>query len=131
MSKKKPIDANQASAAVVRLFKDRADDAAAAPDVLGAAEPLMPEVVRSGIARAWKQSPQKYPDAGAFWAANGARVLHERLNGRGSWRAQGRQWLGDLVDHVTNTVGVRADAPLRKALDEIVNPSTPAKRSKT
>lgn len=57
-----------------------------------------------------------------FWAVNGARILHERFTGRGSWRAEARRWLKDMVEHIKGTVGLRSDAPILKALDEVLNP---------
>lgn len=109
---------------IVQIFRERADDAGAARDVLRHSEPLMPDPVRRGIARAWKRSKGKHADPGAFWGAEGPRVLHERFTGRGSWRAQGRQWLRGMVDHVASTVGTRADAPLMAALDGVLDPNS-------
>jgi hypothetical protein len=57
-----------------------------------------------------------------FWAVNAARILHERFTGRGSWRAQARQWLREMVEHVKGLVGVRSDAAVLKALDDVLNP---------
>lgn len=68
-----------------------------------------------------------------FWAVNGARILHERFTGRGSWRAEARRWLKDMVEHIKGTVGLRSDAPILKALDEVLSPkrNTGADRSPT
>jgi hypothetical protein len=57
-----------------------------------------------------------------FWAVNGARILHERFTGRGTWRAEARQWLKEMIEQVKQIVGLRSDAPVLKALDEVLNP---------
>lgn len=68
-----------------------------------------------------------------YWAVNGARIMHERFTGRGSWRAQARQWLREMIEHVKETVGVRSDSPLLKALNEMLDAekNTGAQRSPT
>jgi hypothetical protein len=48
--------------------------------------------------------------------------MHERFTGRGSWRAQARQWLKEMFEHIKDTVGLRSDAPILKALNEMLNP---------
>lgn len=67
-----------------------------------------------------------------FWAVNAARILHERFTGRGSWRAQARQWLKEMVEKVKGLVGLRSDAAVLKALGNVLDPAqnTGAKRSK-
>jgi hypothetical protein len=57
-----------------------------------------------------------------FWAVNASRILHERFTGRGSWRAQARQWMNEMVEHVKGIVGVRSDSAVLKALDDVLNP---------
>jgi hypothetical protein len=64
----------------------------------------------------------QYIDPSEFWAVNGARIMHERFTGRGSWRAQARQWLAEMFEHIKDTVGLRSDAPILKALNEMLNP---------
>lgn len=68
-----------------------------------------------------------------FWAVNGARILHERFTGRGTWRAEARQWLKEMIEQVKNIVGLRSDAPVLKALEEALNPrkTTGERRSPT
>lgn len=56
-----------------------------------------------------------------FWAVNGARILHERFTGRGSWRAEAIRWLKDMVEHVKGSVGLRSDSPILKALEEVLD----------
>ena len=58
-----------------------------------------------------------------WWAENASEVLHGRFSGRGSWRAEAKQWLSELIEHLKGTVGLRSDAPILKALDEILNPA--------
>lgn len=58
-----------------------------------------------------------------YWAVNGARIMHERFTGRGSWRAQARQWMREMTEHVKGTVGIRSDSPLLKTLNEMLDPA--------
>ena len=66
-----------------------------------------------------------------FWAVNAPRILSERFVGRGSWRAEAKQWVKEMIEHVKGTIGLRSDSPVLKALDEVLNPerNTGEKRS--
>lgn len=90
---------------IVNAFK--ADDVAG---VLMHAAKVMPAPVRKGIKRAAAQAGAKSP--GEFFAANADKVLAGRFTGRGSWRAQAKQWLAGASDHIARVAGVRADAPI-------------------
>lgn len=57
-----------------------------------------------------------------FWAVNAPRILHERFEGRGSWRAQAKQWMREMVEHVKSTIGMRSDAPVLTALRAALDP---------
>ena len=59
-----------------------------------------------------------------YWAVNGARILHERFTGRGSWRAQAKQWMKEMIEQVKGTAGIKSDAAILKALDEVLNPKS-------
>src|SRR5574341_1288472 len=61
-----------------------------------------------------------------FWAVNGPRILQERFTGRGSWRAETKQWIKEMIEHIKGTIGLRSDAPVLKALDELLNPERTA-----
>ena len=63
----------------------------------------------------------QYVNPTEYWAVNGARIMHERFTGRGSWRAQARQWMREMIEHVKGTVGIRSDSPLLKALNEVLD----------
>ncbi len=80
-----------------------------------------------------KADDYQYVNPTEYWAVNGARIMHERFTGRGSWRAQARQWLREMIEHVKETVGVRSDSPLLKALNEMLDAekNTGAQRSPT
>jgi len=80
-----------------------------------------------------KQEDYQYVNPTEYWAVNGARIMHERFTGRGSWRAQARQWLREMIEHVKGTVGIRSDSPLLKALNEMLDPekNTGAQKSPT
>lgn len=71
-----------------------------------------------------KQEDYQYVNPTEYWAVNGARIMHERFTGRGSWRAQARQWLREMIEHVKGTVGVRSDSALLKALNEVLDPES-------
>ena len=59
-----------------------------------------------------------------YWAVNGARILHERFTGRGSWRAQAKQWMKEMIEHVKGIAGIKSDAAILKALGEVLDPKT-------
>ncbi len=69
-----------------------------------------------------KADDYQYVNPTEYWAVNGARIMHERFTGRGSWRAQAQQWLREMIEHVKGTVGVRSDSALLKALNEVLDP---------
>lgn len=90
------------------------------------------------VERAFKEGVLKADDyqfvnPTEYWAVNGARIMHERFTGRGSWRAQARQWMREMIEHVKGTVGIRSDSPLLKALNEMLDPAktTGAQKSPT
>lgn len=59
-----------------------------------------------------------------YWAVNGARILHERFTGRGSWRAQARQWMNEMVERVKGFAGMPSESAILKALGEVLNPKS-------
>ncbi|MDQ5977811.1 MAG: hypothetical protein QG602_783 [Verrucomicrobiota bacterium] len=59
-----------------------------------------------------------------YWAVNGARILHERFTGRGSWRAQAKQWMKEMIEQVKGTAGMPSESAILKALDEVLNPKS-------
>ena len=61
-------------------------------------------------------------DPSEFWAVNAARILNERHGSRNAWHTQARQWLREMIEHVKSTIGLRSDAPVLRALDEVLNP---------
>lgn len=90
------------------------------------------------VERAFKEgvlaeSDYQYVNPTEYWAVNGARIMHERFTGRGSWRAQARQWMREMIEHVKGTVGIRSDSALLKALNEMLDPekNTGVQRSPT
>lgn len=72
-------------------------------------------------------------DPSEFWAVNAADIFHNRLGSRNAWHTQARQWLREMAEHIKNTIGMRSDAPILKALDEVLNPkkTTGVERSPT
>lgn len=60
-------------------------------------------------------------DPSEFWAVNAARILADRHGGRGSWTAEAKQWLREMIEHVKSTVGLRSDSPVLKAMNEILD----------
>ncbi|MEY4377698.1 MAG: Erwinia phage PEp14, partial [Pseudomonadota bacterium] len=77
------------------------------------------DAFRKGVLKA---EDYQYVNPTEYWAVNGARIMHERFTGRGSWRAQARQWMREMIEHVKGTVGVRSDSALLKALNEMLDP---------
>lgn len=64
-----------------------------------------------------------YPlyDPSEFWAENATRILSQRHGGRNSWTREAVQWLREMIEHVKNTVGLRSDSPVIKALNDILD----------
>ncbi|MEY4428631.1 MAG: Erwinia phage PEp14 [Pseudomonadota bacterium] len=56
-----------------------------------------------------------------FWAVNATRILSERHAGRNAWRTRAVQWVREMVEHVKSKVGLRSDAPVLKALNEVMD----------
>jgi hypothetical protein len=56
-----------------------------------------------------------------FWAVNASRILNERFTGRNSWRAEAVRWLKEMIEHVKSTVGLRSDAAVLKALNDLLD----------
>ena len=106
---------------IVDAFK--ADDFAG---VLKHSEKVMPKAVRVGIRREWNRAQaagdNSKPDD--YWAANAGRILNERFTGRGSWRAQAKNWLRGAADYVQKTAGLRSDSPALMALSKALDPGT-------
>jgi hypothetical protein len=65
-----------------------------------------------------------------FFAVHGSRILNERFQNRGSWRQQAKEWLRKLTAHMRDVLGIRADSPVLKALDDVLNPTTSEEKSK-
>jgi hypothetical protein len=59
-------------------------------------------------------------DPSEFWAVHGARILRERFTGRGSWRAKAARWLKDFAEKAKGTLGLRSDAPVLRAIEEMM-----------
>ena len=55
-----------------------------------------------------------------FWAENGARILADRHDAKG-WVAKARQWLAELVEKLKELVGLPSDAPVLRALRNIID----------
>jgi hypothetical protein len=64
-----------------------------------------------------------YPlyDPSEFWAENATRILSQRHGGRNSWTREAVQWLREMIEHIKATVGLRSDAPVLKALNDILD----------
>ncbi len=58
-----------------------------------------------------------------YWAVNASRILAERFTGRNAWRTAAVRWVKDMVEHVKGSVGLRSDAPILKALDDLLDTS--------
>lgn len=80
---------------------------------------IMPGAVRKGVEREWNRAVAKAGKKQSledFWAENGTKMLNERFVGRGSWRAQAKNWLRTAVDNAHKTLGLRADSAVAQAL---------------
>ena len=79
------------------------------------------EAFKSGVL---KKEDYQFVNPTEYWAVNGARILHERFTGRGSWRAQARQWMNEMVERVKGFAGMPSESAILKALDEVLNPKS-------
>ena len=55
-----------------------------------------------------------------FWAVNATRILRSRYDA-GSWIANARQWLGEMLQKVKGLLGLRSDAPVLRGLNAVLN----------
>ena len=115
---------------IVAAFKGGQDPESAVHQILWSSMPVMPFEVRKGIRRAYYQqvagakpnSPQ--PDPAQFWADNAKQILAGKFSGRGSWRAQAKNWLANIANHVQRTAGVRSDDPVYQSLTNLTAPGS-------
>jgi len=115
----------EAAEGLVAAFKGNAMPEDAARDVLRAVHKAMPSTVRQGMRKSWakaKAAGERDVER-EFWAKNVDKILTEKVTGRGSWRAQARKWMRGALDEVTRVVGLRADDPTRKAIEDALGDS--------
>jgi len=55
-----------------------------------------------------------------FWAVNATRILSGRFQARGSWVSRAVQWFKEFIERVKGVLGLRSDAPVLKALREVM-----------
>lgn len=60
-------------------------------------------------------------NASEFWAVNASRILQGRYNATGSWIAQARQWLGEMLQKVKALFKLPSDAPVLMGLKSVLN----------
>lgn len=58
-------------------------------------------------------------NASEFWAVNGASILAKRAAAGGVW-GKVKQWLGEAVQRIAGAVGLRSDAPIIKAMNDLI-----------
>lgn len=55
-----------------------------------------------------------------FWAVNATRILSNRYKASGSWIQRAAQWFKEFVQRVKGMLGLRSDAPIIKAMNNLM-----------
>jgi len=65
-------------------------------------------------------SAYQYFNASEFWAVNMAELVSDRFAARHLMFGRIKQWLVEAVQHIKAVLGLRSDAPMIKALDDLI-----------
>lgn len=55
-----------------------------------------------------------------YWAVNATRILSDRYAAKGSWVKRAVQWFKEFVERIKGVFGMRSDAPIIKALRDVM-----------
>ncbi len=59
-------------------------------------------------------------NASEFWAVNATDILAGRYDARGSWIAQARQWLREMLERIKGILGMRSNAEVLRGLKSVL-----------
>lgn len=104
----------------------KADDKlkAALDDMMASA--LGDQVAMERVGVAFTHGTLKYDDhyqlysPSEFWAVNATRIVSGRYKASGSWVARAAQWLKEFVQRAKGALGLPSDAPILKALKDVM-----------
>jgi hypothetical protein len=60
-------------------------------------------------------------NASEFWAVNATDIMAKRYAAEGSWVAQAKRWLSELMQYLKNALGLPSDAPVLRALQSVLD----------
>ena len=102
-----------------------------------ATRPLIEDLLAGGagdkaaferIIKAFRNGKLKYDEhyqlvnQSEFWAVNATRIMAGRFDAATSgWGAKAKQWMTEMVQHLRGVLGMKSDAPILKALDQVLN----------
>jgi hypothetical protein len=82
---------------------------------------------RGRVLQAFRDGALKYDqhyqlfNASEFWAVNATDIMANRYGAQGSWIAQAKRWLTEMVQYVKGALGLRSDAPILRGLESVLN----------
>lgn len=82
---------------------------------------------RGRVLQAFRDGALKYDqhyqlfNASEFWAVNATDIMAKRYGAQGSWIAQAKRWLTEMVQYVKGALGLRSDAPILRGLESVLN----------
>jgi len=106
----------------------------ASPEQRASLENILPamagdKVARQALDKAFadgiltKDAHYQFVNPSEFWSINATDILSGRYAADGKWVAQAKQWLKEMVEKVKGLVGLSSNAPVIKALNEVMNTS--------
>jgi N12 class adenine-specific DNA methylase/predicted RNA methylase len=64
----------------------------------------------------------QYTNVSEYWAVNATRIMGDRYEAsKAGWVRQARQWLRELFEKMKGLLGLRSDAPVLKALEDVLS----------
>lgn len=113
----------------------------ASPEQRTALENILPAMAGDNVARKaldkafadgvlTKDAHYQFVNPSEFWSVNATDILSGRYAADGKWVAQAKQWLKEMVEKAKGLVGLPSNAPVIKALNEIMNTSGEFKSKK-
>lgn len=82
---------------------------------------------RFRVLQAFRDGTLKYDqhyqlfNASEFWAVNATDIMANRYGAQGSWIAQAKRWLTEMMQYIKGALGLRSDAPILRGLESVLN----------